>query len=75
MHVEAIKEENRKSERIVGQVSNCDIDSRRLLTIHGKVWVPYSGRARLTLIEEAHKYKFLINPRVTKKYKDIRHNY
>ena len=40
---EAMKEEHRKSERIVGQVTSFDYDSRGLLTLHRRVWVSYHG--------------------------------
>ena len=39
--VETTKEEHRKSEHIVGQVASFDYDSRGLLTLHRRVWVPY----------------------------------
>ena len=52
---EAIKEEHRKNERVVGQVSSFDYDSRGLLTLHRRVWVPYHGGVCQILMEEAHK--------------------
>ena len=39
--VEAMKVEHRMSGRIVSQVSSFDYDSRGLLTLHQRVWVPY----------------------------------
>ena len=39
--VEGLKEERQKCERIVGRVASFDYDSRGLLTLHGRVWVPY----------------------------------
>ena len=41
--VEAMKEEHRKSERIVGKVASFDYDSSELFTLHRRVWVPYLG--------------------------------
>ena len=43
---EAIKEENRKRETVVGQVSAFDMDNRGLLTLHGRFSMPYTGGAR-----------------------------
>ena len=43
---EAMKEGHQKSERIVGQVSSFDYDSRGLLILHRRVWVPYLGGVR-----------------------------
>lgn len=48
---EAVKEENRKSKKILGHISAFEIDSLRLLTLHGRVWVPYSGGTRQILME------------------------
>lgn len=39
--VEGLKEEWQKCERIMGRVASFDYDSRGLLTIHRRVWVPY----------------------------------
>ena len=43
---EAIKLENRKSERAVGQFLAFDIDKRGLLTLYGWFWVLYAGGTR-----------------------------
>ena len=42
-HVEEIKEERRKSERIIEHISSFDNVIRGLLTLHNTVWSPYSG--------------------------------
>ena len=70
-----MKEEHRKSERIVGQVTSVDYDSRGLLTLHCRVWGPYHGGVRQILIEEAHKSRFFIHPGATKMYRDLRLDY
>ena len=72
---EVVKEENRKSEGIVGKISSFDIDSRRLLTMHGRVWVPYSCGTRKILMDEVHKSRFSIHPGATKMYMDLRHSH
>ena len=70
-----MKEEHRKSECIVGQISSFDYDSRGLLSLHRMVWVPYHGDVRQVLMEEAHKSRFSIHPGATKMYKDLRLDY
>ena len=70
-----MKEEHRKSERIVGHVSSFDYDSPGLLTPHRRVWVPYHGGVRQVLMEEVHKYRFSIHPGATKMYTDLRLDY
>lgn len=72
---EVVKEENRKSEMIVGHISTFDIDSYGLLTLQGRVWVLYSGGARHTLMDDAHKSKFSIHSGMKKMYRDLRHGY
>ncbi|KAI3778451.1 hypothetical protein L2E82_07749 [Cichorium intybus] len=52
-----------------------ELDSRGLLTRHGRVWVPFTGGNRKTLMEEAHKSKFSIHPGATKMYLDLREGY
>ena len=59
----------------MGQISSLDYDSRGLLTLHRKVWVPYAGGVRQIVMEEAHKSRFSIHPGVTKIYRDIRPEY
>ena len=69
------QDEHRKSERIVGQVSSFDYDSRGLLTLHHRVWVPYHGGVRQVLMETAHKYRFSIHPRAMNMYIFLRLDY
>lgn len=45
-YVEAMKEEHQKSERIMRLVASFDCDSRRLFTLHWRVWVLYLGYVR-----------------------------
>ncbi|KAJ9539497.1 hypothetical protein OSB04_032230 [Centaurea solstitialis] len=72
---DAIKVENQKKERIKGQLPQLVTDSRGLLTRFGRVWVPVTGEARQTLLDEAHKSKFSIHPGATKMYRDLKTDY
>lgn len=72
---EAIKEENQKNKRIVGEISTLDIASCGLLSLHGRFSVPYSGGTQQILMDEVDMSKFLIHPRTTKMYKDLKYNY
>ena len=60
---EAIKEENWKSEQAVCQLSAFDHDSRGLLMVHDRIWVPYSGRNLHILMDKAHKLRIFYSPR------------
>ena len=73
--MEGLKEERQKCERIVGRVASFDYDSRGLMTLHGRVWVPYWGGVRQVLMDEAHKSRFSIHPGATKMYRDLRPDY
>lgn len=75
MRDQVIKEENRKNERIIGQVLASNINNLGLLALHGRFLVPKSSEARHTLMEEAYKSRFLINSGATNMYKDLRHGY
>ncbi|KAJ9552733.1 hypothetical protein OSB04_016778 [Centaurea solstitialis] len=72
---EASLSENQNKERVRGQLPLMVRDSRGLLTMYDRVWVPLAGGARQTLLEEAHKSKFSIHPGATKMYRDLRANY
>lgn len=63
------------SERVVGHVSTFDIDSRGLLTLHGRIWVPYVGGAQQVLMDVADKSRFSIHSRAMKMYPDLIHGY
>ena len=73
--MEGLKEERQRCERIVGRVASFDYDSRGLMTLHGRVWVPYWGGVRQVLMDEAHKSRFSIHPGATKMYRDLRPDY
>ncbi|KAI3682071.1 hypothetical protein L2E82_50219 [Cichorium intybus] len=64
-----------KREKIENELPKMELDSRGLLTRHGRVWVPFTGGNRKTLMEEAHKSKFSIHPGATKMYLDLREGY
>ena len=73
--VEAMRPENRKRERVIGQISEFIADSRGLMTFQGRIWVPFEGRARAILMEEAHRSKFSIHPGATKMFLDLKKDY
>ena len=58
----AISVENAKRERVSGEIPNLVQDSRDLLTRYNRIWVPFIGGNRQTLMNEAHKSKFSIHP-------------
>ena len=43
--VVAMRPQNRKRERVIGKIFEFEMDSRGLMTIHGRIWVQYTGGA------------------------------
>ena len=73
--VEAVRLENRKRERVIGQVSEFVTDSHGLMTFRGRIWMPYTGGTRHILMEEAHRSRFSIHPGANKMYLDLKRDY
>ncbi|KAK9055581.1 hypothetical protein SSX86_026665 [Deinandra increscens subsp. villosa] len=73
--VEAIKEENLKKERIVGQVKYLVEEDSGLRTRFGRVWVPNTCEVKKLLLDEAHKTRYSVHPGTTKMYHDLKQNY
>nr|GFB50393.1 hypothetical protein [Tanacetum cinerariifolium] len=73
--VEALKEENWKSELITSYISNFKEDSRGIKTLQERIYIPFESDVKKLLLEEAHKSKYSIHPRATKMYRDLKRNY
>ncbi|KAI3771932.1 hypothetical protein L6452_03104 [Arctium lappa] len=73
--VEALKEQNLKSEIMVKQRELLTEDSRGLKLFQGRIWVPKLGGNRELFLEDAHKSKYSIHPGSTKMYRDLKLNY
>ncbi|KAI3776234.1 hypothetical protein L1987_46007 [Smallanthus sonchifolius] len=52
---EALKEENIKKERMVGQQDKLEYNTLGVRTHFGRVWIPMSGELRTKILDEAHK--------------------
>nr|GEV44383.1 hypothetical protein [Tanacetum cinerariifolium] len=74
-HVEALEEENWKSERITSYIPHLEDDSRRVKTRQGRIYIPFQSHVKDLLLEEAHKSKYSIHPGATKMYLDMKKNY
>ncbi|XP_022007523.1 uncharacterized protein LOC110906739 [Helianthus annuus] len=73
--VEAVKVENWKKERIVGQLKDLVDGNNGLKTRFGRTWVPNSCGVKKLLLDEAHKSRYSIHPGETKMYNDLKQNY
>ncbi|XP_035845756.1 uncharacterized protein LOC118492085 [Helianthus annuus] len=73
--LEAVKEENWKKERIIGQLKDLTDGNNGLKTRFGRIWVPNTCGVKTLLLEEAHKSRYSIHPGVTKIYNDLKQNY
>ena len=70
-----MRPENRKREKVIEQVSEFVTDSQGHMTYRGRIWVPYTGKARGTLMEEVHRSWFSIHPGAIKMYLDLKNDY
>ncbi|KAI3732807.1 hypothetical protein L1987_64016 [Smallanthus sonchifolius] len=71
----ALKEENIKKERMVGQQDNLEYNTLGVRTRFGRVWIPMSGELRTKILDEAHKSRYSIHPGTNKMYQDLRKEY
>ncbi|KAF5803619.1 putative nucleotidyltransferase, Ribonuclease H [Helianthus annuus] len=72
---EAVKAENWKKERIIGQVKDLEVDSHGLKTRFNRIWVPNTCGVKKLLLDEAHKSRYSIHLGATKMYHDLKQNY
>ncbi|GJR49047.1 putative reverse transcriptase domain-containing protein [Tanacetum coccineum] len=73
--VEALKEENWKSERITSYIPYLEDDSRGIKIRQGRIYIPFRSNVKELLLEEAHKSKYSIHPGATKMYLNLKKNY
>ncbi|GJX84834.1 putative reverse transcriptase domain-containing protein [Tanacetum coccineum] len=73
--MEALKEDNWKSERIISYIPHFEDDSRGIKTRQGRIYIPFRSHVKDLLLEEAYKSKYSIHPRATKMYLDLNRNY
>ncbi|XP_022030903.1 uncharacterized protein LOC110931839 [Helianthus annuus] len=72
---EAVKEENLKKERIVGQLKDLKENRKGLKTRFDRIWVPNTCNVKTLLLDEAHKSRYFFHLGATKMYKDLKQNY
>nr|GEX56069.1 hypothetical protein [Tanacetum cinerariifolium] len=73
--LEALKEENWKSERITSYIPYIKDNRRGIRTRKGRIYIPFRSNVKELLLEEAHKSKYSIHPRAMKMYLDLKRNY
>ncbi|KAJ9556411.1 hypothetical protein OSB04_011025 [Centaurea solstitialis] len=71
----ALKEENLKSERLVGLVDTLVSDAEGLKCFGNRIWVPKLGDLRKKILDEAHKSKYSVHPGTNKMYHGLRQNF
>nr|GEW79505.1 hypothetical protein [Tanacetum cinerariifolium] len=73
--VEALKEENWKSECITSYISHLEDNHGGVKARQGRIYIPFQSHVKDLLLEEAHKSKYSIHPGATKMYLDMKKNY
>ncbi|KAJ9544260.1 hypothetical protein OSB04_023967 [Centaurea solstitialis] len=72
---EAMKEQNLKSERIVGTLETLGRNTEGLRCFGNRIWVPKLEDLRKKVLEDAHKSRYSVHPRTNKMYHDLRQEY
>ncbi|KAK1422572.1 hypothetical protein QVD17_17855 [Tagetes erecta] len=73
--VEALKEENLKRERIIGQVHQLEENDKGIKVRCGRIWIPWTCKIKTIILDEAHKSKYSIHPGAIKMYNDLKKEY
>ncbi|GJR68106.1 putative nucleotidyltransferase, ribonuclease H [Tanacetum coccineum] len=73
--LEAIKLENWKKEQIKGHVKNLADDNQRVKTRFRRVWIPWTCKVKILLLDEVHKSRYSIYQGGTKMYRDLKEDY
>ncbi|GJW49903.1 putative reverse transcriptase domain-containing protein [Tanacetum coccineum] len=73
--LEALKEENWKSERIASYIPYFEDDSQGIKTNQGRIYIPFRSDVKELILEEAHKSNYSIHSGATKMYLDLKRNY
>ncbi|KAJ9542547.1 hypothetical protein OSB04_029053 [Centaurea solstitialis] len=71
----ALKEENLKSERLVGFVDTLVSDAEGLKCFGNRIWIPKLGDLRKKILVEAHKSKYSVHPGTNKMYHGLMQSY
>ena len=72
---EALKEENLKRERIIGQVHQLEENDKGIKVRFGRIWIPWTCKVKTMILDEAHKSRYSIHPGATKMYNDLKREY
>ncbi|KAJ9544988.1 hypothetical protein OSB04_024695 [Centaurea solstitialis] len=71
----ASKEENLKSERMVGFLDTLVTNTEGLKCFGNRIWIPKLGDLRKKILVEAHKSKYSVHPGTNKMYHGLRQSY
>ncbi|KAJ9548163.1 LOW QUALITY PROTEIN: hypothetical protein OSB04_020706 [Centaurea solstitialis] len=71
----ALKEENLKSERMVGFLDTLVTNTEGLKCFGDRIWIPKLGDLRKKILIEAHKSKYSVHPGTNKMYHGLRQSY
>ncbi|KAJ9558183.1 hypothetical protein OSB04_012797 [Centaurea solstitialis] len=71
----ASKEENLKSERMVGFLDTLVTNTEGLKCFGNRIWIPKLGDLRKKILIEAHKSKYSVHPGTNKMYHGLRQSY
>nr|GEU97516.1 hypothetical protein [Tanacetum cinerariifolium] len=73
--VEALKEENWKSEHIASYIPHLEDDGQGITTQHSRYYISFRSEVKELQLDEAHKSKYSIHLGATKMYLDLKNYY
>nr|GEV50107.1 hypothetical protein [Tanacetum cinerariifolium] len=73
--VEAIKEENFRTEYMCGMIKKLEQRTDGTLCLDGRSWIPYRCTLRELIMHDLHKLKYSIHPGSDKMYQDLKKVY
>ncbi|GJW12273.1 putative reverse transcriptase domain-containing protein [Tanacetum coccineum] len=73
--VEAIKEENFRTEDLCGMIKKLEPRADGTLCLRNRSWIPYFGNLRELIKHESHKSKYSVHPGSDKMYQDLKRLY
>nr|GEY55272.1 putative reverse transcriptase domain-containing protein [Tanacetum cinerariifolium] len=73
--VEAIKDENFRTEDLCGMIKKLEQHTDGTLCLNGRSWKPCRGKLKELIMHESHKSKYTIHPGSDKMYQDLKKLY
>ncbi|GKE22700.1 putative reverse transcriptase domain-containing protein, partial [Tanacetum coccineum] len=71
----ALKEENLEAEKLYNVYQKFEVWSDGVRYLKGRAWIPRIDNLRDVILDEAHRWRYLIHPGANKMYQDVKEYY